>query len=178
VDDPTSTPEVSQPPVVGPPTRRRLPVLKIAAVVMVVLIGGLCWWSWPRIDSRLVGTWDIYDSKVENPTSLDGLEPPGRQIWKTDGRVAQYDGGVAHDGGIFWRVSGSRLIISAEMGLLEQLQGFAQQASAMFLGKQYWPNRVSFELRVVAPDRIVVRDSSEPETYYILKRVSPADPVR
>ena len=54
----------------SPPDRRRRRIV----VTMAVLLLGLSWWFWPRVDQRFVGTWGFpaYDG--------NGLSPPMPEI--------------------------------------------------------------------------------------------------
>jgi hypothetical protein len=52
------------------PKRRRRRIV----VAVAVLVLGLCWWHWPRVDQRFVGTWELRTS--------DRLGQPVREKWR------------------------------------------------------------------------------------------------
>jgi hypothetical protein len=145
VDDPTSTPEVSQPHVVGPPTHRRSRWLRIAAVV-VVLIGGLWWLTRPKIDPRFVGTWEFYVSESGNSDALGDRDFMGSVDFRPEG-TATFEGNTKA-----WEIDAQgRLIIGNEAAMVIQRASDAT---------------------------IVLKVEGVQNRFVILKRASPADPVR
>jgi hypothetical protein len=79
--------------------RRRL---TIAALVLLILGGGLWWSTRPQIDPRLVGTW------FRHPRSTGPLI----RIFNADGHFKTDDSSTTGRDGGFWRVEGSSVFIT------------------------------------------------------------------
>jgi hypothetical protein len=102
------TADANQPRLVGPPTRRRLPIVKIVVAVLAVLIAGMCWLARPRIDSRFVGTW-----------RLEATDKHGEHTvtFGSDGRLTGFAHEVVgaplatYDVTLNWRNDGDQLVV-------------------------------------------------------------------
>jgi hypothetical protein len=73
-------------------------------ITIAVLGAGLCWWFWPRVDQRLVGTWEL---------NRDSSGLAGFKLF-TDGTV-ESAGALSTDGErlpVPWKVEGDVLFIS------------------------------------------------------------------
>ena len=72
-----------------PPKPRRQQIV----VIIAVLVVGLCWWCWPRVDQRFVGTWESVD------------DPDVHVKYWPDGTCQSYIGdNVPEFGGWRWEV--------------------------------------------------------------------------
>jgi len=100
--------EMTSPP--SPPNRRRRRVVVVSAVLVI----GLSWWFWPRVDQRLVGTWEL-----NNDSS--GLV--GFKLF-ADGTV-EIAGALSSDGELLpvpWKVEGDVLFLSQQQTEYDGLQ--------------------------------------------------------
>jgi hypothetical protein len=147
VDDPTTTPEVSQPRLVGPPTRRHLPVLKMAVVVFVLFVGASWWVTRARCDPRFVGTW-VSTSSRDSRTATLHLDSSGHGRTDVPGQ-----GPLEYQ----WKVSNDRLIfrLTDAKGLGAIHERFLEAYDAV-TGKRSGMD-VAYEASVIDADTIILR---------------------
>jgi hypothetical protein len=146
MEDP-STPEVSQPHVVGPPTRRRLPVLRIAAVVVVLFIGVTWWVTRAGCDPRFVGTWRSTNTRDSRTTTLQ-LDSTGYGRTDVPGQGAlEYQWKVSNDRLIF-RLTDAKGLAAIHERFLEMYDAVTRDGSGM---------DVVYEVSVIDDDTIVLR---------------------
>lgn len=175
MDEPTSTMDVSQPPLVSPPRRRRSRWLTIVAIVLAVLIGGAWWLSRPRIDPRFVGTWSWHLPTVLGPNIVMNDKATAVFTLNDDGTGSmQLPGGPTVR--ITWSVNPDGEF-AYSTGLAQHVAGAVIMIRSTVLGEPF-VDPFSWRVHSVADDRIEFGLSDKPTRDHLFKRVSTADPVR
>jgi hypothetical protein len=157
--------------------------LLIAAAIVVALIGGLWWLTRPRIDPRFVGTWEIYESSYSNSDDFRGEKPEQSVIFTDDGltrpQTEFLDEADSDEAEMLWRVDSSRgiLVLSEKLTPIDQFILTLKRLHLKITGGSVLEWDSVMTIQNVTNDRIVLTSEDKPGKFYILKRVSPADPV-
>lgn len=144
----------------------------IASFLLAVLIGGWWWRSRPNLDPRFFGEWhwERTYGDLPCPLPIDGtltLNRDGSGVWRTipTNELYAINWHVDRDGHWVW----NRVVQRSAQDYLELMLSSLRGTVS---GPPKWA------IDEASESRIVLRPSNIPDERLILKRLSPADPVR
>ena len=147
-----------------PPNRRRRRWLIVALVL--VLVGGVAWWNWPRGDARFVGRWIVTDPTA--PASGSGgmsFFSSGVAHWTVTGSPGSLS--------FTWRVDGNDFVMGEESSATASSIADHFSSALEWLtshGVAYGGGEERYGFSIVSPDEILLESRGDGPSKMRLQR--------
>ena|SRR5436190_7587083 len=146
----------------SPPSPPKLHRRRVVVTVAVLAVG-LCWWIWPRGDSRFVGRWTLQGPGDKQPT--DDIE------FRHSGFALAHDVETAEPLYFMrWKVDGDRLTLGETESpgrLVEELASLWDRFGNFPLVTN---EQVAFTIVAVGPDEILLRGSGSSDQSRLVRK--------